>query len=133
MTSLPRTSDFNRRTATRARSLLGGQILLDNRLSSVDCVVRNVSPTGARIQMSNAHVAPLEFDIFVPKRNHTYRARTVWRDGDLMGVQFQNLESRNAAQLSPEQTRTLAVKNAKLRDAIRNLRRRLQAGTDGEG
>ena len=77
-----------RRTAQRNRSYLGGRIAFNGRTSSMDCLVRNVSPTGAKLAFSAAVSLPDAFDLAIDCKGLTTRARVVWRLGEEMGVAF---------------------------------------------
>ena len=41
----------NRRNAQRRKTLKGGMIITHNRFSTINCRVRNVSDSGARIEL----------------------------------------------------------------------------------
>ena len=76
------------RTTERKRTMLGTQIIFNNRNSTMDCQVRNISPTGARLALSDTVALPEEFDLHVPQKGRTYRARLRWRDKDSIGVEL---------------------------------------------
>jgi hypothetical protein len=78
----------DRRTTARARSFLGGKIIFNNRSSSLDCLVRNVSAAGARIIMSETLVVPDEFELFIPQKGRSYRAQLKWRKASECGVRL---------------------------------------------
>jgi hypothetical protein len=78
----------DRRNTVRARSFLGGKIVFNNRSSSLDCLVRNVSPEGARIAMSETVVVPEEFELLIPQKGRSYRAQLKWRNASECGVRL---------------------------------------------
>jgi diguanylate cyclase (GGDEF)-like protein len=51
----------DQRDTTRRRVLKGGQIIFNNRMSTVDCTIRSLSDTGAGIDLSSAFGLPKEF------------------------------------------------------------------------
>jgi hypothetical protein len=116
------------RQAERVKSLLRAQIIFNNRMTTVDCVIKNISKTGAKLALNNTLSIPSEFDIYVPQKSHTYRARLVWRDKDAMGVEF--LDMSDAAPPSAlavdARVRELELQNAELRARILALSKRLQ-------
>src|SRR3954451_9413755 len=71
-----------RRTDSRSRSFLGAKIVFNSRNSSMDCLIRNISPTGARLLLSSAVVIPDEFELQIPKQGRSFRARLAWRRAD---------------------------------------------------
>jgi hypothetical protein len=77
-----------RRTNARVRSFLGGKIVFNNRCSSVECLLRNVSPTGARILLSETVTIPEDFELEIPKQGRRVRARLTWRKAEECGVRF---------------------------------------------
>lgn len=69
-------------TPTRAR------ILFDGRSSSFDCVVRNISSTGALLTVDEAANLPKAFDVVVGEESIERPARLVYRRGMLAGIRF---------------------------------------------
>jgi hypothetical protein len=76
------------RTDSRSRTLLGAQIVFNNRCSTIDCTVRDLSPTGAKVLVSPHVAIPDEFDLNIPQSQRKHRARIMWRDADSCGVRF---------------------------------------------
>lgn len=111
--------------AERVRSLLRAQAVYNNGNASIDCVVRNMSDSGARIETPNQTALPGEFDLHVPHKGRTYRARIVWRKATEAGVQFVD----HAAQPNSEaggEIETLRVENAQLRARVIQLQKRIR-------
>jgi hypothetical protein len=77
-----------RRREQRRRTYLGGKVIFNNRMSIVDCLVRNTSDSGARLVLENATVVPTSFQLDVPCRDKTYRATLKWRSHDQTGVEL---------------------------------------------
>jgi len=97
----------------RARSLLGAKIIFNNRMSIIDCVVKNISSSGAKLALASSLAVPGEFELHVPQKGFTCNARKVWQDNEGIGVEFgQPVESNSA-------------ENARLREYIRVLTNRL--------
>jgi PilZ domain len=76
------------RAATRRRSLLGARIEFNNRSSTLDCLVRDLSATGARLALAGRTDLPEEFDLWIKDRNARFRAQVRWRRLTLVGVEF---------------------------------------------
>lgn len=79
---------LERRRHPRSRSLLGAIIAFNDRFSSMNCVVRNLSPEGARIVLDGTATIPAEFDLTITRGGKSYRARMVWRTDGAAGVRF---------------------------------------------
>lgn len=76
------------RVAQRSRVLKAGKIVTGNFQSVIDCCVRDISATGARIRCPNAAAVPDEFRLMMPGDNTIRGARVVWRREELLGVTF---------------------------------------------
>jgi hypothetical protein len=86
-----------RRIAARTRSFLQGRIFYNNRRSSVDCLIRDYSETGAKLKFSESIAVPEAIELFVPNKDVIHRARVQWRAGDEMGVAFGEVDSPSLA------------------------------------
>lgn len=77
-----------RRKTFRGRTYLGGQVAFDNSRSAADCLVRNLSPEGAKIVFSAPTAIPNEFELTIPRKGDSRGVRVVWRDENEAGVVF---------------------------------------------
>ena len=77
-----------RRTSTRQKSFLQGRILFNNRRSSVDCLVRDISERGAKLVFSDAVAIPDVVELYLPGKEEVHRVRLQWRKGEEIGVGF---------------------------------------------
>jgi uncharacterized protein YceH (UPF0502 family) len=121
------------RRAERVKSLLRAQIIFNNHMSTFDCVIKNISTTGAKLVFADTFSIPSEFELHIPQRGRSYRARLVWRDSESMGVEFIQAASQtdaDAAQAAPEgieaRLRQLQIQNAELKTRVRELSKRLE-------
>jgi len=85
-------SSAEHRTAGRTRSLLRGVIIHSNGNSRTECTVRDLSETGARMEISSAITVPEFFDLFIPLKNLTHRSRIVWRNSTEIGATFEDIQ-----------------------------------------
>ncbi|MCW6512483.1 PilZ domain-containing protein [Lichenifustis flavocetrariae] len=79
---------LERRTDQRNRTYLGGRILFNHRSNSLDCLVRNMSPNGAKIVFSGSVVVPSEFELSVNLKGESVPARVQWRTETEAGLVF---------------------------------------------
>jgi hypothetical protein len=79
---------IDKRQAPRRRVLKDGKIVLMNNWSVVDCSVRDISETGARIRCDNPSAVPNTFRLLMPFDNTIRDAQVVWRGENLFGVTF---------------------------------------------
>ena len=112
------------RNAQRSRTLLRGRIEFNDGTSSLDCLIRDLSETGARIDVSEAVTLPLAFRIFVPKHDRRYQATLRWHRNGQAGVEFAGSQQAAAAPAGDEAER---MKVARLEAEVKRLRGILEA------
>ena len=71
-------------------------IYFNNRRNAVDCLIRDISPYGARLIFSDAVTTPDVLDLYIPQKEQTLRIHVIWRHGQEVGVAF-----AQAAQMDP--------------------------------
>lgn len=79
---------LERRQHPRGRVYYGGMIAFNARNSTLDCIVRNFSQGGAKIEFENSAILPDQVDFEVARRGLTCLARLVWRDHNTAGLVF---------------------------------------------
>jgi PilZ domain len=89
------TTSENNRRATRQRVLKTAKVYRLNGAHAVDCQVRDISETGARLVVKDQLALPNEFKFVLPNDGFMQIAKVVWRRGDLAGIVF--LSERTAA------------------------------------
>jgi two-component system response regulator len=78
----------DKRRAQRKRMLKGGTIAFSARHATVPCVVRDVSGTGARLQVQNGMGVPDTFELIVELDGLEAQCAVVWRKPSEVGVEF---------------------------------------------
>ncbi|MBC8035901.1 MAG: PilZ domain-containing protein [Rhizobiales bacterium] len=68
---------------------------MTNNLSVVDCTIRDMSETGARIVCGDQTAVPREFRFVTPGEGLMRNAKVVWRRGNQLGIRFTS-EARQA-------------------------------------
>ncbi|MBR0555857.1 PilZ domain-containing protein [Ciceribacter sp. L1K23] len=87
--------DHDRRRHVRMRALKAASLILDNKQSTFDCVIRNLSEAGARIALETTINLPDRF--FVQLSDGTRRHCEVrWRLAKELGVSFDAAEGQAA-------------------------------------
>jgi hypothetical protein len=76
------------RREIRQRTFLKGRIIFNKGASSMDCLVRDLSSTGARLALSETTTLPENFELYIPQKERTYRATLCWRRADGIGIAF---------------------------------------------
>jgi hypothetical protein len=77
----------NKRVAARRRVLKTGYIIISDKAPKLECTVRNVSDTGASIQVSTTIGIPSIFDVIIDGARR--QCRSVWRTDTKIGIAFQ--------------------------------------------
>ena len=77
-----------RRKTQRARTLRAGKILLNNKRSVIDCMVRNLSPEGACLLVPSVIGVPPAFDLLIDGEPASRPCKLVWHGENRIGVEF---------------------------------------------
>ncbi len=115
----------DRRRTTRDRVLFGGVAELADRSSTMDCVVRNMSETGACIEIDPAARLPEQMNLAVARKGRSYLAEIIWRQANMVGLAFRTMFS-----VTPESDleQRLRRSEKKKRELERRIRRLLGEG-----
>ncbi|MEL7229551.1 MAG: PilZ domain-containing protein [Pseudomonadota bacterium] len=76
--------------ATRQRTLKTGKISYSDGDISTQCIIRDLSPTGARLQLVNEIPLPETFKLELRSEGIEVQCRIRRRDGEQIGVSFEN-------------------------------------------
>ena len=121
MSSATEPRAVERRRIARQKSFLRGMIYFNNRRNAVDCLIRDISPYGARLIFSDAVTTPDVLELYIPQKEQTLRVHVIWRHGQEAGVAF-----AQAAQMDPVAEPDLAERVARLEMEIVGLKRILK-------
>ncbi len=90
-----------RRNARRQRVLYGAAIDFNSRQSVFDCVVRNYSGDGVRIEFPDGTTLPDMVNLTIRHRGETVAAKTVWQNHNQAGLHLMRQSpSRNVVDLA---------------------------------
>jgi ASC-1-like (ASCH) protein len=76
-----------KRNHRRQRILKAGTIAFDG--STIDCVVRNISATGAALEVESQLGIPPVFNLVISAERFSERCRVLWRKEKRIGVVFE--------------------------------------------
>jgi hypothetical protein len=79
---------FKERASIRPKAFLKATIRFPGRNTTMDCLVRNISPGGARLDVGHAVALPAEFELEIPQRGLTLQCALKWRNACAAGVSF---------------------------------------------
>ena len=122
MPAQPQQRPLERRRAARQKSLLRGTIPFNNRRSILDCVIRDISPYGARLIFADTVTVPDVFQLNIPQKGQTLRAHIIWRHGNEVGVAF----AQHAQVEGPAADGELAARVQRLEAEVVALKRLLR-------
>ncbi len=74
--------------AVRSRTILGARALFNDGRSSLDCYIRNLSATGARLNFESTLGLPDTFVLEIPSRGQLLTVAVRWRKDAAVGVEF---------------------------------------------
>ena len=106
-----------RRKQQRGKVVYGGVATISERGATRDCVVRNISETGAAVEFGNGLGVPQEIALTIPRKARTYSSTVVWRRGNVAGLAFNTGDSSELA----EQLRKSEKKKRELQRKIKDL------------
>jgi hypothetical protein len=79
----------DRRAEPRNPELLWGKAIFKD--VAKDCVINDLSTSGARLRLTAFAALPDKFDLFIFETRRTYKAAVQWRAGDQAGVVFEQV------------------------------------------
>src|SRR3954468_17979613 len=91
------------RSCGRSAASIAATIVYNNGQCTLDCVIRNISETGAKLSVPASVALQDRFDLTVPQRSATYRAHIAWQRRGEIGVLFDGV-SRRAPDRSRHET-----------------------------
>jgi hypothetical protein len=121
------------RRSKRARTFLHARISYGDGAISTECTVNQLSDVGARINVASSVVLPDIFEMTVPQKGISCRAKLIWRKDDQVGVDFVDDREAAAAPTIEDQLakiKALEAENGKLKGQIGALLQQVQRLTE---
>jgi len=121
-----------RRGSARRKSFLRGCVYFNNRRSAIDCLIRDMSSSGARLFFSGAVSIPDVLEIYIPQKEQTLRGWVEWRHGDEVGISFADRRQREdpAEAELVQRVEKIESEIASLHALLKRLRPQLEADRD---
>src|SRR5882757_5751196 len=113
--------------ALRARTFLKGVVYYDNRRVSIECTVRDLSDTGARIAFSTLVAVPDDIELDIPQKQTTLLARVRRRNQNEIGVSFEDRRAEEPRRAIDGETAERVAKIENELVAMRRLLKKLEA------
>ena len=123
-------ADAEQRQAPRLRALIGARIVFNNGQATLDCLIRDVSETGAKLTVSALIPLPDRFEVIIPQKGVTRPVRVAWRRATEIGVRFEDDPGSEQAS-APESEAALKRHIRALEAKVAWLQSRLALLTEG--
>jgi hypothetical protein len=82
--------EFERRAVARTTISKDALLFFDAQRGVLTCRVQDVTNSGAGIEFHGLNLLPPNFELSFDKFHTVRECRVVWRQGDFVGVAFQN-------------------------------------------
>ena len=99
---------LERRRDRRQKVLKQGKVMLTDAVS-VDCTVRDLSPSGARIEFEGPLYLPSEFRLHIVSADLTIPAAPAWQKRGEAGIRFVGVGTVGLVDNSPQRIVTTAA------------------------
>ena len=84
---------LEKRLSPRRNTVIEATIVFDGGRSRMRCIIRNLSESGAKLEVASVTKIPRTFDLVVDKVR-PQPCLVVWRSVKELGVQFQDISQR---------------------------------------
>jgi PilZ domain len=111
----------DRRHDSRDKVLYGGVAEINEHGSTMDCVIRNISETGACVEFDQAAPLPEEINLTVARKGRSFLARLIWRQANKVGLAFRIMTSDTPVSDLDERLRRSEIKKQQLQRRIKEL------------
>ena len=111
----------DRRQGTRDKVLYGGVAAVNERGSTMDCVVRNISEGGACVEFDTAARLPEQMGLTIAHRGRSYLTQLIWRQANKVGLAFRIMTSDTPVSDLDERLRRSEIKKRQLQRRIKQL------------
>jgi hypothetical protein len=118
---------LDRRRSVRDTVILGSVASINDRGSTMDCVVRNISEGGVCVEFDETAKLPEEMRLTITQKDCSFFARTMWRRAGRVGLAFRTVTAAGLPATTDLDERLRRSEKKK-----RHLQRRIKELT-GEG
>ena len=114
---------LDRRQSVRDRVILGSVASINERGSTMDCVVRNMSEGGLCVEFDQTAKLPDEMRVTITQKDCSFFARMMWRQAGRVGLAFRTMTAAGlpASADLDERLRRSEQKKRQLQRRIREL------------
>jgi PilZ domain-containing protein len=111
----------DRRQGIREKVFLGGVAEINERGSTMDCVVRNFSDRGACVEIDEAAKLPEKLHLSIPHKGRLFIADMIWRHANRVGLAFRTMVMDPESNDLDVRLRRSQIKQRQLKRRIKEL------------
>jgi len=111
----------DRRQSGRDKVLFGGVAEINERGSTMDCVVRNFSDRGACIEIDETAKLPEQLSLNIPRKGRSFLVQMIWRHANRVGLAFRTMVTDPQSNDLDERLRRSQIKQRQLKRRIKEL------------
>jgi hypothetical protein len=115
----------DRRRLVRHKMFIKGRIFFNNGLSSMDCIVRDLTEGGSRLEVSEAVALPDVFELYLPNKDEYFHAKVAWRKANSLGISWASEQPAAPGGEHGDSQASFADRLAKLEREVASLKKRL--------
>ena len=118
------------RTSVRQKSLLRGIVYFEKNPFAAECVVRDLSGSGARLTFPTPPITSADrLELQIPGKGERHRCQIVWRSDAEFGVTFVDAPTAHELETVSERMKRLEAEVASLKQIVRALQRNDRASS----
>ena len=111
----------DRRQSVRDRVFLGGVAEINERNSTMDCVVRNFNERGACVEIDETARLPENLSLSIPSKGRSFLAQMIWRHANRVGLAFRTMMTDPPSDDLDARLRRSQIKQRQLKRRIKEL------------
>ena len=111
----------DRRQSARDKVLFGGIAEINERGSTMDCVVRNINERGACVEIDETARLPEKLSLNIPRKGRSFLASMIWRQAGRVGLAFRTMVTDPQPNDLDERLRRSQIKQRQLKRRIKEL------------
>ena len=113
---------LDRRESARDKVMYGGVAEIDSRGTTRECIVRNISDSGANIEFSKDFLLPKEqLSLRIARKGRSFLAKVIWWRDNFVGVAFRAESPAEPVSDLGERLRRSEIKKRQLQQKIDEL------------
>jgi len=111
----------DRRERVRDKVFFGGVAEVNDRGSTMDCVVRNISEDGACVEFPASTQLPAQINLTIGRKGRSFLAELIWRQANRVGLAFRTMVTDAPANDLDARLRRSEQKKRQLQRRIKQL------------